>query len=117
MTDRELMELAVEALMDLSEDSEDVIHKLQARIKQLKNQETWYALPKEAREKIALANLNNRNTWNDTITPMYEQAKYYRNEGLTVDEACAKAGITRDQWYRRKNIERYGKSRKKTPEF
>lgn len=47
----------------------------------------------------------------DTLTPKYEKAKELRATGLMLKDACAQAGITPDQWYRRKRMEETGVDR------
>lgn len=47
----------------------------------------------------------------DTLTPKYERAKELRATGLMLKDACAQAGITPDQWYRRKRMEETGVDR------
>ena len=47
----------------------------------------------------------------DTLTPKYEKAKELRATGIMLKDACAQAGITPDQWYRRKRMEETGVDR------
>lgn len=104
------MQFALFAL-DGKGDTNKAKQLLTDRIKQIKNQEEWYALPKEARDKIRLAATGNRNTWKPELDPKYQTAKKLREEGLLVKDACSQAGITLEQWYRRQSIEKYGKAR------
>ena len=46
-----------------------------------------------------------------SLTPKYEKAKRYVEGGNSIGVACVKAGITRDQWYRRKRMEETGVDR------
>ena len=46
-----------------------------------------------------------------SLTPKYEEAKGYVFSGYTIGDACKAAGITRDQWYRRKRMEETGVDR------
>ena len=47
----------------------------------------------------------------DTLTSKYERAKELRATGIMLKDACAQAGITPDQWYRRKRMEETGVDR------
>ena len=109
MTDREIMEQALQALNGVEVEATKEL--LKTRIKQIKNQEEWYSLPKEARDKIRMANTGNRNTWKPELDPKYQKAKQLREQGLMVKDACKQAGISTEQWYRRQSIEKYGKAR------
>jgi hypothetical protein len=88
-----------------------LIDDLNSRIDQIKEDEHYYSLPKEARDKMKLAALGNRNLWKPELDPKYQKAKELRECGMKLNEACMKAGITTDQWYRRQAIEKYGKAR------
>lgn len=110
MKDREIMQKALCALEGVAVDETKEV--LRQRIKELKAQEEWYSMPKEARDKIRMANMGNRNLWKPELDPKYTLAKELRAKGLMVKEACAQAGLTVDQWYRRKRIETYGADRK-----
>ena len=46
--------------------------------------------------------------FDETLTPKYEAAKAAVAKGYMIKDACEMAGITRDQWYRRKEMERSG---------
>lgn len=112
MKDREIMASALLALEGSnSVDPEQVISTLRNRIRELKNQEGWYSMSKEARDKIRMANTGNRNTWKPELDPKYQKAKQLREQGLMVKDACKQAGISTEQWYRRQSIEKYGKAR------
>lgn len=103
------MQVALKALNGVDVDVAREV--LQTRIKQLKSQEEWYSLSKEARDKIRMANTGNRNTWKPELDPKYQRAKELRAQGLMVKECCKQAGISTEQWYRRQSIEKYGKAR------
>ena len=45
------------------------------------------------------------------LTIRYNRAKELIAAGFPIGESCKKARITLDQWYRRKSVENYGKSR------
>lgn len=97
---------------------EQVALDLRNRIRELKNQEGWYSMSKEARDKIRMANTGNRNTWKPELDPKYQKAKELRAQGLLIKDCCEQSGLTRDQWYRRQSIEKYGRDRtdgKRTP--
>lgn len=90
----------------------DLIDEIDFRVEQLLDDEAKRIMPKEAREKISQRLLNkNHPLWDDDLSAKYEKAKEYRALGWGLGECCEKAGITRPQWYRRQNIEKYGKSR------
>ena len=42
---------------------------------------------------------------NPYITQQYEKAKQLVRQGKMIKDACKEAGITLDQWYRRKRME------------
>jgi hypothetical protein len=118
MTDRELMEQALAVLdrsvpyiKDETVGFNEARTALAKRIKELKNQEEWYSMPKEARDKLRMAAMGNRNLWKRELDPKYEEAKKLRAKGLTLTEIHEKTGLTRDQWYRRQSIEKYGVGR------
>lgn len=121
MKDRELMERARTALqsiagtamidLDRAPTLREIIDDLGIRIDQIKEDERYYALPKEARDKMKLAAMGNRNLWKPELDPKYIKAKELRACGAMVKDACAQAGLTLEQWYRRQSIEKYGKAR------
>ena len=108
MKDRELMEQALEALTG-GLDVPKTIQALRERIHVLKEQEDWYSMPKESRDKIRMAQMGNRKFWKPELDPKYEEAKRLRESGMMLKDACEKTGLTRDQWYRRQRIELRGK--------
>lgn len=71
----------------------------------------FYDRPKEVRDKIRIAALGNRNRWIHDLDVKYTEAKYLISRGVQVSCACQAVGITRDQFYRRRRIEQYGKDR------
>ena len=118
MKDRELMELARHALQTIANQLgggaptlNSVIEKLAIRIEEIKEDEAYYALPKEARDKMKLAARGNRNVWKPELDPKYQKAKELRASGMLLKDACGSAGLTLDQWYRRKRIEKIGTDR------
>lgn len=110
MTDRELMQRALDALTG-GLDVPQTINELRERIREIKSQEEWYSLPKEARDKMRLAATGNRNVWKAELDPKYQKAKELRAGGMMIKDACALSGISTEQWYRRQAIEKYGKAR------
>jgi hypothetical protein len=51
------------------------------------------------------------------LTIKYEKAKEFVLAGMPIGQACKKARITLDQWYRRKSVEMYGRSRVNKREY
>lgn len=115
MRDREYMERAIKALENGVDVAETII-ALKDRVRVLKEQEDWYSMPKETRDKIRMSAMGNRNLWKPELDAKYEKAKELRACGLTLRSACEKVGMTTDQWYRRQRIEKHGKSRDKAIE-
>lgn len=109
------MEKAIKALESNSEVAE-TISILKDRVKVLKNQEEWYSMSKETRDKMRLAAMGNRNLWKPELDAKFQKAKELRACGMLIKDACSKAGISIDQWYRRQAIEKNGKSRIKRSE-
>lgn len=71
----------------------------------------FYDRPKEVREKIRISKLGNKYRWIHELDAKYAEAKYLVGRGVQVSCACQAVGITRDQFYRRRRIEQYGKDR------
>jgi hypothetical protein len=119
MKDRELMEKARDALRVFSTTIRtnevpalvELIDDLNIRIEQIKDDEEFYSLSKEARDKMKLAARGNRNLWKPELDPKYQKAKELRASGMLLKDACAVAEITVDQWYRRQRIEQLGTDR------
>jgi len=115
-SDRVLMTKARDALRILSakvspESAQillPLISDLDFRIEQMLEEERYYKMPKESRERIKLSALGNRNLWDDKLTVKFEKAKELHACGLLIRDACAQAGISRDQWNRRRRIEKRG---------
>lgn len=118
-TDRILMTKARDALRILSakvtEESakilEPLIYDLDDRVAEMLEEESFYRMTKEARDKMRLAAIGNRNLWKPELDPKYAKAKENRASGMGLRESCDLAGITIDQWYRRQRIEKNGKDR------
>lgn len=118
MKDRELMELARQALQTIANQLGDgaptlnlVIEKLAIRIEEIKEDEAYYTLPKETRDKLKMAAKGNRNLWKPELDPKYQKAKELRAKGMILRDVCAESGLTLDQWYRRQRIEKTGTDR------
>ena len=109
MKDREIMQKALSALEGVAVDETKEV--LRQRIKELKTQEEWYSMPKEARDKIRMANMGNKHLWKPELDLKYQKCKELRASGMTVRDSCRAAGLTTDQWYRRQRIEMYGMDR------
>ena len=117
MSDRELLEKAVIALQVFHKMSPAptllaLIDEFSERIDELKEIETAREKKAKAVQKQKERAVNNY-SWSQDLTAKYEEAKVLRAAGFTINEICAKAGITIDQWYRRKNIDLYGRSKRK----
>jgi hypothetical protein len=119
-TDRILMTKALEAIRILSgkvsQDSakilEPLIYDLEDRISDMKEEEAYYTMTKEQRDRMKLAAMGNRNLWKPELDPKYQKCKELRASGMTVRDSCRAAGLTTDQWYRRQRIEMYGMDRR-----
>ena len=59
-------------------------------------------------DRIAQRFAHRKPTFKPELTPKYEHAKLLVEAGFMIKEACASAGITTDQWYRRKRMEETG---------
>ena len=90
-----------------------LIEALEFRLEEMSEEERFYSLPKEVRDKMRLSATGNRNRWNPDIDGKFELAKKYRAEGKTVEECCQLAGINAETWYRRSRIEKHGHDRSK----
>jgi hypothetical protein len=121
MKDRELMERARTALqsiagtamidLDRAPTLREIIDDLGIRIDQIKEDEAYYKLPKEARDKMKMAAQGNRNLWKPELDPKYQRAKELRASGIILRDCLKMAGLTTDQWYRRQRIEKHGRDR------
>ena len=119
-TDRILMTKAREALLILGPKVgletvkilEPLVMDLEDRIDQMKEEEAYYTMTKEQRDRMKLAAMGNRNLWKPELDPKYQKCKELRTSGMTVRDSCRAAGLTTDQWYRRQRIEMYGMDRK-----
>ena len=90
---------------------EPLIFDLDDRVAEMLEEEAFYKLSKEARDKLKLAAQGNRNLWKPELDTKYQQAKANRAKGMGVRASCDLAGITTDQWYRRQRIEQTGRDR------
>jgi len=118
-TDRILMTKAREALLIIGPKVgletvkilEPLVMDLEDRIDQMKEEEAYYTMTKEQRDRMKLAAMGNRNLWKPELDPKYQKCKELRASGMTVRDSCRAAGITTDQWYRRQRIDMYGMDR------
>ena len=118
-TDRILMTKAREALLIIGPKVgletvkilEPLVMDLEDRIDQMKEEEAYYTMTKEQRDRMKLAAMGNRNLWKPELDPKYQKCKELRASGMTVRDSCRAAGLTTDQWYRRQRIEMYGMDR------
>ena len=118
-TDRSLMTKAREALLIIGPKVgletvkilEPLVMDLEDRIDQMKEEEAYYTMTKEQRDRMKLAAMGNRNLWKPELDPKYQKCKELRASGMTVRDSCRAAGLTTDQWYRRQRIEMYGMDR------
>lgn len=118
MKDRELMERAVKALKFFAQTVgggaptlTSLIDDLEIRIEEIKEDEVYYTLPKETRDKLKMAAKGNRNVWKPELDSKYQKAKELRATGMILRDVCAVSGLTLDQWYRRQRIEKIGTDR------
>lgn len=78
--------------------------------------EDWYdgESPKQDTKKLIdklTERFTIRSRFDDSLTPKIEKAKEMRKTGMMLKDACAIAGITPDQWYRRMRMETTGVDR------
>ena len=92
---------------------EPLILALEFRLEEMDEEELFYSLPKEVRDKMRLSATGNRNRWNFELDAKFELAKKYRAEGKTIVQCCELSGINEETWYRRSRIEKYGNDRQK----
>lgn len=118
MKDRDLMERARTALQFFEKQFGDrvptlreIVEDLTIRIEEIKEDEVYYTLPKETRDKLKMAARGNRNVWKPELDSKYQKAKELRATGMILREVCAVSGLTLDQWYRRQRIEKIGTDR------
>jgi hypothetical protein len=50
---------------------------------------------------------------NPYITQQFEKAKEFVRSGMTIKDACAKTGLTRDQWNRRMKMQKKARGEQK----
>lgn len=118
-TDRTLMTKARDALLIIGPKVgletvkilEPLVMDLEDRIDQMKEEEAYYTMTKEQRDRMKLAAMGNKNLWKPELDPKYQKCKELRASGMTVRDSCRAAGLTTDQWYRRQRIEMYGMDR------
>lgn len=116
MSDRELMTKAFAALNVFQKRSpsktlENLIMELEDRISQIKEQEKFYKMSKEARDKMRMAAEGNRNTWKPELDAPYQEIKQLVASGVQVTCACKAVGMGTDAYYRRRRIETRGRDR------
>lgn len=90
---------------------EPLIDAIEFRLEEMSEEERFYSLPKEVRDKMRLSATGNRHRWNPDLDAKFEAAKKYRAEGKTIEQCCKLAGINCETWYRRSRIEKYGQDR------
>lgn len=93
MTDKQLLEECLE-ILEMWMDGENPRHRTKRMVDTLTKRFTYIG-PR----------------FDHSLTPKYEYAKTLVEAGLMIKEACASAGITPDQWYRRKRMEETGADR------
>ena len=71
----------------------------------------WYDMPKETRDKISKSQKGNKYRWRPELDKPYAEVKELVAKGVAVTCACEAVGITTDQYYRRKRIETQGRDR------
>ena len=116
MSDRELMTKAFKALevfhqRNPTETVENILMELDDRIQEIREEENHYKMSKECRDKMRLAALGNRNTWNPAYDAPYLEIKALVAKGVSVTCACKAVGMSSDSYYRRRRIELNGKDR------
>lgn len=125
MSDLALMEraiLALRTLANLAKIDVDAVPSLRVlvedlsiRIEVIKEEEKFYKIPKEMRDRQKIAiRAKVHHLLDSDLTLKYEECKKYFSNGMRLKDACEKAGITRDQWYRRRNMEKYGASKRRS---
>lgn len=116
MSDKELMLKAYKALGVFNERNptqtvENILMELDDRIQEITEQEKHYKMSKESRDKMRLAALGNRHTWNPAYDAPYLEIKALVAKGVSVTCACKAVGMGSDAYYRRRRIELNGKDR------
>lgn len=116
MKDRKLLQRSVAALKVFSKtvQSDDLailIEDIDERIADMQADEKFYALSKEARDRMKLAAKGNKNTWKPELDAPYQEAKKLVSEGMSVVAACKKTRLSSDSYYRRRRIEIYGRDK------
>lgn len=116
MSDRELMTKALKALevfnqRNPTETVANIMMELDDRIQEIMEEEKHYKMSKESRDKMRLAALGNRNTWNPAYDAPYLEIKALVAKGVSVTCACKAVGMGSDAYYRRRRIELNGRDR------
>jgi phenylalanine-4-hydroxylase len=110
-SDIELLDRALKTIQILADHANakgvasitSVIEDLGIRIEDLKEaQHKKQAPKKQGPTKYA----DDHHLWDHTLTAKYEKAKELRACGVRLKDALEQADMSRDQWYRRQNIER-----------
>ena len=116
MSDKELMLKAYKALGVFNKRNpthtvENIIMELEDRINEITEQEKFYKMSKESRDKMRLAAQGNRSTWNPEYDAPYLEIKSLVAKGVSVVCACKATGMSSDAYYRRRRIELHGRDR------
>jgi hypothetical protein len=116
VTDRELFLRAFKALTVFNQKSptqlvENLLMELEDRITEIAEQEQYYSMSKEARDKMRMAAKGNRSTWKPEYDAPYMEIKRLVATGVSVVHACKATGMSSDCYYRRRRIELKGRDR------
>lgn len=116
MTDKELMLRAYKALGVFNERNptqtvENILMELEERINEIEEQEQFYKMSKESRDKMRLAAQGNKSQWNPAYDAPYLEIKALVAKGVSVVCACKATGMSSDAYYRRRRIELHGRDR------
>lgn len=116
MSDRELMTKAFKALevfhqRNPTETVANILMELEDRISDLLEQEKYYSMSKESRDKMRMAARGNRSTWKPEYDAPYLEIKGLVEKGVSVVCACKAVGMSSDAYYRRRRIELNGRDR------
>lgn len=116
VSDRELLSKAYAALNVFQNRSptkilENLLMELEDRISEIAEQEKYYKMTKEARDKLRMAAKGNAYRWKADLDQPYQEIKKLVASGVQVTCACKAVGMSSDAYYRRRRIEMNGKDR------
>ena len=116
MSDKELMIKAYKALGVFNERNptqtvENILMELDDRIQEITEEEKYYSMSKESRDKMRMAARGNRSTWKPEYDAPYLEIKGLVEKGVSVTCACKAVGMGSDAYYRRRRIELNGRDR------